>query len=97
MQLIPISPEKREIIGQMQIYLEVIDLQRVGQQLQRFGNESIELHLRSLRWVLARQCQEVLHNAHAALGSLGYFLGMFCQRPTGTFFTEEVGFYDDDC
>jgi hypothetical protein len=66
-ELMGIRPERRKIVGQVEADVDVVDPQRVGEQLHRFSNDLIGTHQLPLRRMLTGQRQEVAHDPHASL------------------------------
>ena len=74
-ELMGVSPEHREVVGQIEDDLDVVSPQFVGEQLDRLLDHPVERHVSPLGWALAGEGEEVLDDAPAALGRGADLLG----------------------
>src|SRR5215467_1675364 len=65
-----VSPEHRQVVCELLDYGNLIELQRIPQQLQGFLDYVVELHTCALRCVGTRQGEKIPHNALTASSGL---------------------------
>src|SRR5438445_6305606 len=69
-QLIRVAPERRQVVCQLLDDVNLIELQRIPQQLQGLLDHVVELHTRVLWRVRTRQGEKIPHDALTAYGCL---------------------------
>ena len=95
-ELMGVSPEHREVVGQIEDDLDVVSPQFVGEQLDRLLDHPVERHVSPLGWALAGEGEEVLDDAPAALGRGADLLGPLAEGVVVGHFAEEVRLPHDD-
>jgi hypothetical protein len=97
LHLVHISPHEWEVFGEVQMYGNIVHLQRIGQELEGIVYHGIEGYCRSLWSVLARQGKKGAHETLAAFGGSRYLVNQLKQGAMIEFFPQEIGMHEDHC
>ena len=68
MQLVNVGPEDGQVIRQLERDLDSVRAQRIADQVERLVHHEVEIDFLAFRRALARQGEEVSHDAGTAFG-----------------------------
>ena len=74
MQLMNVGPEDGQVIRQLERDLDPVRAQRVADQVERLVHHEVQMDFLTLRRMLARQGEEVPHDAGAAVGGFRHLV-----------------------
>ena len=89
MELVGIRPELRKVLGQIEVDLDVVDPQRVREQLHRLLNDLIEARELPLEGMLPGQGQKISDDPHASLRGIRDPVDALAGRPVAERLAED--------